>query len=81
MSPLAKKDDMVEALGLETNDVTFDEENEYGVKVPKTVRFVKTEKLGVLPRILQYLLSQRAATASVSRLVPTLSNGIWMVCN
>jgi DNA polymerase elongation subunit (family B) len=53
---------MVEALGLETNDVTFDEENEYGVKVPKTVRFVKTEKLGVLPRILQYLLSQRAAT-------------------
>jgi hypothetical protein len=29
---------MVEALGLETNDVTFDEENEYGVKVPKTVR-------------------------------------------
>jgi DNA polymerase elongation subunit (family B) len=40
---------MVEALGLETNDVTFDEENEYGVKVPKTVRFVKTEKLGVLP--------------------------------
>jgi hypothetical protein len=26
---------MVEALGLETNDVTFDEENEYGVKVPK----------------------------------------------
>jgi hypothetical protein len=43
---------MVEALGLETNDVTFDEENEYGVKVPKTVRFVKTEKLGVLPRIL-----------------------------
>jgi hypothetical protein len=39
--------------GTETNDVTFDED-EYGVKVP-TVRFVKTEKLGVLPRILQYL--------------------------
>jgi hypothetical protein len=52
---------MVEALGLETNDVTFDEENEYGVKVPKTVRFVKTEKLGVLPAS-WYLLSQRAAT-------------------
>jgi hypothetical protein len=47
-APLAKKDDVWSRLW-ETNDVTFDEENEYGVKVPKTVRFVKTEKLGVLP--------------------------------
>jgi hypothetical protein len=27
--------------------MTFDEENQHGVKVPKTVRFVKTEKLGI----------------------------------
>jgi DNA polymerase elongation subunit (family B) len=72
---------MVEALGLETNDVTFDEENEYGVKVPKTVRFVKTEKLGV-PRILQYLLSQRAATRKrIKTCTDPFERGILDVCN
>jgi hypothetical protein len=50
MLPLLRRRTMYgRGFGTETNDVTFDEENEYGVKVPKTVRFVKTEKLGVLP--------------------------------
>jgi DNA polymerase elongation subunit (family B) len=53
---------LVETLGVETSDVTFDEDNEHGVRVAKTVRFVKTATPGILPRILQYLLSQRKAT-------------------
>jgi DNA polymerase delta subunit 1 len=56
---------LVDTLGLETNDVRFDEVNEHGVKVERVVRFVKTETPGVLPRILQYLLSQRKATRSL----------------
>jgi DNA polymerase elongation subunit (family B) len=61
--------------------VTFDEENEYGVKVPKTVRFVKTEKLGVLPRILQYLLSQRCHRKRIKTCTDPFERGILDVCN
>jgi hypothetical protein len=47
--------------------MTFDEENQHGVKVPKTVRFVKTEKLGISSYPSVSTSSQRAATRKASR--------------
>jgi hypothetical protein len=49
MSPWRRRTMYGRGFGTKTNDVTFDEENEYGVKVPKTVRFERLRSSASFP--------------------------------